>query len=243
MKISIFYGSIHKERGNTYVIIDEFQKSAKAAGADVDVVFLAEKKIKNCAACLTCWTRTPGRCVIKDDMSELLDMFMASDIVVMATPVYVHNVTGIMKTFIDRIIPIIDPHLVKMDTGYTGHIKRHASYPDIGVIATGAFPEQQCTEFVSQYFHRLSMDLYSNVVFEIYKSQAILLKMGDKTPLAPLVDDYKATVRTAAKEVVENLKISDETQRALDRQFIPDEIYIQEANKYWDSRIARYEKK
>ena len=118
MKIVIFYGSIHKKRGNTYVIIDEFVKGARDAGAEVDVVFLAEKKIKNCAACLTCWTKTPGRCVIKDDMSELLDMFMASDIVVMATPVYVHNVTGIMKTFIDRIIPITDPHLVKMENGY-----------------------------------------------------------------------------------------------------------------------------
>jgi hypothetical protein len=130
-----------------------------------------------------------------------------------------------------------------MDTGYTGHIKRYESYPNIGVIATGAFPEQACTEFVSQYFRRLSMDLYSNVVFEIYKSQAILLKMGDQTPLGPLIEDYKAKVRTAAKEVVENLEISKETQTSLDRQFIPDEIYIQEANKYWDSRIAHYEKK
>ena len=167
MKITIFYGSIHKERGNTYVIIDEFAGGAKDAGADVDVVLLAEKKIKHCAACLKCWTQTPGKCVIKDDMAELLDMFMASDIVVMATPIYVHNVTGIMKTFIDRIIPITDPHLVKMENGYTCHIKRYDTYPKIGVIATGAFPEQKCTEFVSQYFHRLSLDLYSSIVFEI----------------------------------------------------------------------------
>lgn len=242
MKITIYYGSIHKKRGNTYVIIDAFAKGAKEAGADVEVVLLAEKKIKSCAACVKCWTQTPGQCVIKDDMAELLDMFMKSDIAVMATPVYVHNVTGIMKTFIDRLIPVMDPHLVKMGNGYTGHIKRYETYPKVGVIATGAFPEQKCTEFVSQYFHRLSKDLYTDVVFEIYKAQAILLKMGDQTPLGPLVEDYKNKVRAAAKEVVEHMKISKETQNALDQQFLPDEIYIQEANKYWDSRIAHYEK-
>jgi len=189
-----------------------------------------------------CWTQTPGQCVIKDDMAELLDMFMKSDIAVMATPVYVHNVTGIMKTFIDRLIPIMDPHLVKMENGYTGHIKRYETYPKVGVIATGAFPEQKCTEFVSQYFHRLSKYLCTVVVFEFYKAQAIQLKIGDQTPLGPLVEDYKNKVRAAAKEVVEHMKISEETQSALDQQFLPDEIYIQEANKYWDSRIAHYDK-
>lgn len=243
MKITIYYGSIHKERGNTYVIIDTFAEAARVAGATVDVVLLAEKTIHHCTACLKCWTRTPGRCVLKDDMPALLEQFMDSDIAVMATPVYVHNVTGIMKTFLDRMTPIIDPHLVQMENGYTGHIKRYDTYPKLGVIATGGFPGQKFSEFVSQYFRRLAIDLYSEVIFEIYKGQAILLNLGENSPVAPLVDDYKNNVRKAAKEVVEQLTISADTAGQLDQPFIPEEMYIEQANAYWDSRIAYYKEK
>lgn len=240
MKITIFYGSIHKTRGNTYVIIEAFAEGARASGAEVDTVFLAEKKINPCMACLKCWTKTPGRCVMEDDAAPLLEQFMASDIVVMATPVYIHNVTGILKTFLDRLIPMIDPRLVKLESGYTGHIKKHEKYPKFGLIATGAFPEQKCCEFVSRYFRRLADELYSKVLFEICRGQAILLKMDEKTPLGPMVAEYKNTVKRAGQEIVENMQLSDDTVEKLNRLFIPEDVYIQEANKYWDSRIAHY---
>ena len=241
VKITIFYSSIHKTRGNTYVIIDAFAHGAKAAGAKVDIVFLAEKEVKPCMACLKCWTKTPGKCVIPDDMGQLLNQFMESDIAVMATPVYIHNVTGIMKTFLDRMMPIIDPHLVKMENGYTGHVKKHI-YPKFGLIATGAFPEQKCCEYVSRYFNRLAVELYSDVLFEICRGEAILLKMGEKTPLSPMVDEYKKNVRKAGEEVVKNMKISEATAKKIDQLFMPEDMYIKQANQYWDSRIAHYEK-
>lgn len=242
MKITVFNGSIHKALGNTHVIVENFAEGAREAGADVEIIFLAEKEIKYCQACMMCWTKTPGKCVMKDDMAGLLEKFMASDIVVFATPVYVYNVTAILKNFIDRMIPIIDPHLVKMAGGGTGHPKRYGKYPAFGVIASGGFPEQSCCDFISGYFNRIAGDLYSEIVFEIYRGSAILLKYGDQTPLKPLMDEYKRNVRKAGAEIVENMKISDETAEKLNRQLIPPEIYIAEANKYWDGRIAHYKK-
>ncbi len=237
MKITIYYGSIHKERGNTYVIINEFAEGAKKAGAEVDIVLLAEKKINNCVACLKCWTKTPGKCVLKDDMPDLLEQFMASDLVVLATPVYNYNVTGIMKTFLDRTTPIVDPRMVKLENGRTGHFKRYDKYPEFGVIATGGFPEQSCCDFISSYFNQVAGELFSRVIFEIYKGQGIFLKMGEKTPIGPLVDEYRQTIQTAAAEVVGTKKISEETAQKLNQPFIPEEMYIEEANKYWESRI------
>lgn len=242
VKITIFYGSIHKTRGNTYVLIDAFAKGAKEAGAMVDIVLLAEKSIKPCMACLKCWTQTPGKCVIPDDMAQLLNQFIESDMVVMATPVYVHNVTGILKTFLDRMMPLIDPRLVKMENGYTGHVKKHPKYPKFGLIATGAFPEQKCCEFVSQYVNRVAAELYSEVLFEICRGEAILLKMGKNTAIGPMVDQYKKTVTKAGREVIKNMKISEATAKNLDQLFIPEDMYIKQANQYWNSRISHYEK-
>ncbi len=238
MKITIFYGSIHKKKGNTYVIIDKFAEGAKEAGAEVEVVLLAEKRIKNCVACMSCWTKTPGKCARRDDMAPLVEKFTESDIVVMAGPVYMHNVTGIMKTFLERMMPVIDPRMVKMENGRTGHFKKHERYPAFGVIATGGFPEQDCCEFISSYFKRIAYDLYSEVVFEIYKGQAVLMKMDDKTPLGPVVNEYKRNVKKAGKEIVENMKISGATAEKLNKPFIPGEMYIEHVNKYWEGQIV-----
>ena len=61
----------------------------QATGVEVDVVNLKQKKINYCLGCYTCWTKTPGICVHKDDMAlELLPKWQESDIAIYASPLY-----------------------------------------------------------------------------------------------------------------------------------------------------------
>ncbi|VEN73773.1 Iron-sulfur protein [Candidatus Desulfarcum epimagneticum] len=242
MRITVYYSSAHKKRGNTHVIIEAFAQGAEDAGAHVETVFLAGRDIENCRACVSCWTRTPGKCAVKDDMAPLLEDFVRSDIAVLATPVYVHHVNGVMKTFLDRMIPIMDPRMVRMENGRTGHFKRYERYPRLGVIATGGFPEKEFSDCVSRYFKRLARDLYSEVAFEIYRSQAALLKM-DEGPLAPILKDYKAHVRRAGREVAEGGGVSPKTMEKLEAPLLPEDFYMEQANQYWESRMDRATKK
>ena len=122
MKITIFNGSPRTEHGNTHIMVSEFMKGAEQAGAEVENIFLAKMKISPCMGCFGCLLKKPGKCVIIDDMSELLEKFVHSDIVVFATPLYVDNVTGIMKNFMDRLIPIADPHFEKDNGGECVHV-------------------------------------------------------------------------------------------------------------------------
>ena len=61
--------------------------------------------------------RNGGRCVLKDDMDEILKMFQKADVLVLATPVYFYGISAQMKTFIDRTYPIWQ-HLGKKDVYY-----------------------------------------------------------------------------------------------------------------------------
>jgi multimeric flavodoxin WrbA len=77
-------------------------EGAMAANHQVDKVRLVEKKINYCKGCYACGGN--GKCVQKDDMSQILDNMMAADVIVMATPVYFYTMCAQMKTVIDRTV-------------------------------------------------------------------------------------------------------------------------------------------
>ena len=136
MKITAFNGSPKAERGNTHVMVAAFLEGAAKAGAETENVLLARKKIGHCIGCFTCWTKTPGKCVIKDDMEDLLKKYMGSDIAIMASPLYVDHVTGIMKDFMDRMLPLVCPQFEMGDAGQTRHVSRFSKYPSIIYMST-----------------------------------------------------------------------------------------------------------
>ena len=73
----------------TEMMLNYLVEGMRDAGAEVEIVNLCEKKIKNCIGCLTCWSKTPGKCIHKDDMTqELLPKWRSSDLVVYASPLY-----------------------------------------------------------------------------------------------------------------------------------------------------------
>ena len=56
----------------TELMLNYLVEGMQEAGAEVEVVNLREKKIKYCIGCFTCWTKTPGNCIHKDDMTKEL---------------------------------------------------------------------------------------------------------------------------------------------------------------------------
>ena len=126
MKIVAFNGSPRGKQSNTDRILQPFLDGARKAGAQTETIYLRELEINPCLGCYTCWTKTPGVCVHKDDMPPLLVKMRQADIVVYATPLYIFTVTGIMKDFMDRHIPNVQPHIVQRGEHYL-HPPR---YPD-----------------------------------------------------------------------------------------------------------------
>lgn len=100
-KVLILSGSPRKG-GNSDLLCEEFAKGAQEAGHEVEKIRVAEKNIGYCRACYGC--RGTGKCVIKDDMAELLEKMVAADVFVLASPVYYYSIDAQMKAVIDRCL-------------------------------------------------------------------------------------------------------------------------------------------
>lgn len=101
MRILVLNGS-PRPKGNTKQMVDAFREGAESAGHRVDVVDVCRKKIAGCLACEYCHTKGNGVCVQKDDMQEVYSLLMVADMLVIASPIYYHGISGQLKCTIDR---------------------------------------------------------------------------------------------------------------------------------------------
>lgn len=93
-----------RRRGNTDVLVGEAMAGARGAGATARRVRLAEFDLRPCRGCLRCGD---GRCSSNDDDGDaLLHAMLGARALLFATPVYFWNVSGLMKTLWDRMLPL-----------------------------------------------------------------------------------------------------------------------------------------
>ena len=100
-KVLILSGSPRKN-GNSDYLCEKFFEGAVDAGHDVEKIFISEKKIAYCRACYAC--QKLGKCVINDDMQEILPKIIDADVLVFASPVYFYSINAQIKTVLDRTL-------------------------------------------------------------------------------------------------------------------------------------------
>lgn len=101
MNILVLNGS-PRPNGNTKMMINAFQEGAVSSGHKVDVIDVCRKKIGGCLACEYCHTKGNGVCIQKDDMQEIYHLLNETDMLVIASPIYYHGISGQLKCVIDR---------------------------------------------------------------------------------------------------------------------------------------------
>lgn len=90
--------------GNSDTLADEFARGAAEAGCQVEKVCLYDKTIGFCRGCMACMKTQ--RCVIRDDAAVIAQKMRTADVVVFATPIYYFEMSGQMKTMLDRCNPL-----------------------------------------------------------------------------------------------------------------------------------------
>ena len=98
-KVLIISTSI-RNGANSEILAHETEKGALEAGHEVEFITLKDKDLKFCKGCMVC--QKLGKCVINDDANNITAKMKNSDVIVWATPVYYYEMSGQMKTLIDR---------------------------------------------------------------------------------------------------------------------------------------------
>lgn len=102
MKILAVLGS-PKGKGAGYKIVKMIEDRMKAqGGVELERIFLKDANLKPCTGCYTCLARGEDKCPINDDRAAIEQKMLAADGIILSSPVYVSNVSGLMKNFIDR---------------------------------------------------------------------------------------------------------------------------------------------
>lgn len=104
-KIVILNGSPRK-KGNTSALVQAFAQGAESAGHTVTEFFLDGMKIHGCKGCFGGHSSRECPCVQKDDMTQIYPAVKESDVVVLATPLYYWNMSGQLRTAIDRLFAL-----------------------------------------------------------------------------------------------------------------------------------------
>lgn len=103
MSKSVLIISASPRKGrNSDTLCDVFAKGAEEAGNTAEKIRLSELRLEYCSACYAC--KKLGHCVKEDDMEYILDKMRASDVIVLATPVYFYTMNAQLKTMIDRTL-------------------------------------------------------------------------------------------------------------------------------------------
>ncbi|GKX67998.1 NAD(P)H-dependent oxidoreductase [Inconstantimicrobium mannanitabidum] len=101
MKVIAIMGSPHKGKG--YELIKRIESEMKLLGnVEFEYVFLSDVNLEMCKGCFNCISKGAEFCPIKDHKESIERKLLSSDGIILSSPGYAWNVSGLMKNFIDR---------------------------------------------------------------------------------------------------------------------------------------------
>ena len=180
------YISGSNRKKNCYKILEDLKDRADT------LISLADKNIHYCLGCISCVNNLEEYCVINDDMREIYHEMEKADKIVIATPIYMNHISGILKNVIDRLMPYFShDELLKGKKVY--------------IITVGQMSEKENEEIadnIKTYFESLAEEDFMdfNVVFLRNLSSGNIVTIDDVTKN---YDNYNQIIEELKQKIKE----------------------------------------
>ena len=235
MKVLAVNSSPKMDKGNTDVILAPFLDGMKSAGAEVDLIYTRKLNISPCQGGFACWFKTPGECFQKDDMQAIIPKLSEADVWVLATPLYVDGMTGPMKNFIDRCLPLIEPS-VELQSGHSCHPLRDKDKLSGKIVLVSNCGLWELDNFDPLVSHVKAICRNMNREFV----GALLRPHGgglrEMVERAGLMPDIVDAAREAGHQLAAAGEISTETLNIISQEKVSLEKHLKIMNKWADRR-------
>lgn len=228
IKILAINSSHRGNKGYTQFLIDKFFSGAEKAGAECETTVLTQYKINRCLGCRICHKENHYlKCVYeeKDDIKLIFDKMREADILIFATPIYIFNMSGLMKTFLDRITSTADSEIMTIsESGLFFHNidKQLVSKPFVLITCQDNFEDETSANVVS-YFKTFSNFLDAPLAGIIRRKSGGLVGHGkdtEKEKQYPKIKDVYSSIEKAGFELVKEGRISTKTQKVCNQNII-----------------------
>lgn len=149
----------------------EFEKEITASVHElskshtVDLFTVRDMDINYCCGCFSCWIKTPGLCVFKDDMDAVLRSLACTNYLMIISPLISGFLSSETKRTLDRIIPTVLPYIQAFN-GECHHPKRYDNEANLGVILYGEDMDPEATEIVFDVIDRLALNFHAIETFK-----------------------------------------------------------------------------
>jgi multimeric flavodoxin WrbA len=132
---------------------------------DLTKINLRDQKINFCIGCWDCWTKTPGRCALNDDLQSVYPAMINCDLLIFASPLIAGFPSSIIKKVNDRMVPFVLPY-IKIIQNECHHKKRYPEYPKLALILEKENDtKQEDLDIVKDIYKRLAINFHSELAF------------------------------------------------------------------------------
>jgi len=194
-------------------MIQAILKGFESSTSRITNIFLSEKQIGYCKGCHSCWFKTPGKCVIKDDMEKIIQQLLESDIVILGSPLYFNNISGTLKVFFDRLTSIGgNPHKNE-------NIKGNKKTTSFIMVSNCGFPHRSQFDVISLWINNVVKMLQVDLIGEFYATNGKILTQPEDDQITRR-KNYLEYLTNCGKELLKNGKLSDKLRELSKKEIL-----------------------
>ena len=228
MKIVALNASHRGDKGLTRSFLDHIFEGATVAGAECEIITLAKLKINRCLSCYQCQRGEPRLvCAYndKDDVRLIFDKMAGADMLIFATPVYLMNMTGLLKTLLDRTYSTMDIREGRLSNGLLHHHINPAisSKPFVTLVVCSNL-EDESSKNVTAYFRTYARFMEARQVGVLVRNGSGLFDHAANPKLIqdfPKTRDVLAAYEQSGRELATLGHIRPATQRRANQEVVP----------------------
>lgn len=234
MNVLVINGSPKGKASNTMKLTNALLEGiAENKDNIIKQLTVKDMDITPCLGCMSCWGKTAGKCVIDDVMTDVYEDIMQADLVIESFPLYFFGMPGPMKTFTDRMMPLMETY--KGECMTIGDNAFHAPRFDMSgkklvLVSTCGYArtEEIYDALIKEYNYICGKGKYISLLCPQGEMFAI-------PPLKPQIEAYLNRYREIGRLLGRGENVSVELINKASEPILPQKAFETLVNNYWNS--------